>query len=57
MLTAIGRDGRGAGTRCTPVIGAGASASIVPGAATLARAWADEYDHPLAVVRRRPRPT
>lgn len=34
--------------RCTPVIGAGASASIVPGAATLARAWADEYDYPLA---------
>jgi SIR2-like domain len=33
---------------CTPVIGAGASATIVPGAATLAQSWADEYGYPLA---------
>jgi hypothetical protein len=34
--------------QCTPVVGAGASATIVPGAARLARSWAREYDYPLA---------
>ncbi len=33
---------------CTPIIGAGASANVVPGAARLARDWASEYDYPLA---------
>ena len=34
--------------RCTPVIGAGASAGLVPGAGSLAKKWAKEYEYPLA---------
>jgi hypothetical protein len=33
---------------CTPVIGAGASASVVAGADRLAAGWAEEYSYPLA---------
>jgi hypothetical protein len=34
--------------RCTPVIGAGASAPTLPLAAQLARQWAEEFNYPLA---------
>ena len=33
--------------RCTPVIGAGASAGVVPAAASLAQQWARAHDYPL----------
>ena len=33
--------------KCTPFIGAGASAGTLPSGSTLAKKWADKYDYPL----------
>ena len=33
--------------RCTPIIGPGASAGILPSAYEIAQQWAKEYDYPF----------